>query len=268
MKDIKKYYGDWALVAGAAEGLGEAYSYALANRGLNLIMVDHQESVMHLLADRLEKEKGISTRRIYLDLSEGNAVDRMMEVIREAGCRLIIYNAAYSRVRGFTGNTREDMEKYVDVNVRSPLLLVHAFSTLYINPDENRKGILLMSSLAGLWGTKLLGPYGATKAFSRILAESLHTELKPLNIDVMTCIAGATATPAYLGTDPKYSRIKPSVMNPAVVAEGALNAMGKRALYVPGLNNKLTYALLSRLMPRRTTVQLFNRTVGQMYRDK
>ena len=71
-----------------------------------------------------------------------------------------------------------------------------------------------MASLAGLWGAQLLAPYGATKAFNILLAESLHHELKSKNFDVMACVAGATSTPAYLGTNPRYGRIRPSVMTP------------------------------------------------------
>ena len=37
---FKEKYGPWAIIAGAAEGLGEAWSRALAQRGMNLIMVD------------------------------------------------------------------------------------------------------------------------------------------------------------------------------------------------------------------------------------
>jgi len=40
---FKEKYGPWAIIAGAAEGLGEAWSRALARRGLNLIMVDWQD---------------------------------------------------------------------------------------------------------------------------------------------------------------------------------------------------------------------------------
>ncbi len=40
---FKDKYGSWAVIAGSAEGLGEAWSRALAQKGMNLIMVDHQE---------------------------------------------------------------------------------------------------------------------------------------------------------------------------------------------------------------------------------
>jgi len=44
--DINDRYGPWCLVAGAAEGLGKAFSQALAEKGMNLILVDHQRELL------------------------------------------------------------------------------------------------------------------------------------------------------------------------------------------------------------------------------
>ncbi len=42
MSTFKEKYGPWAIVAGAAEGLGKAWSVALAQRKLNLLMIDKE----------------------------------------------------------------------------------------------------------------------------------------------------------------------------------------------------------------------------------
>ena len=265
MKSVKQVYGSWCLLAGAAEGLGEAWSIALAERGMNVIMVDHQKDLMHALAGRLEARHGIETRRLHLDLSEKASIARIMDVVKETSCRLMVYNAAYSRVKRFEAHTPEDLDAYLGVNAGTPIHLVHGLVKLHAENPGPKKGIILMASLAGLWGAQLLAAYGATKAFNILLAESLHHELKSQNFDVMACVAGATSTPAYLGTKPRYGRIRPSVMEPGKVAEGALKALGKRALYIPGRNNRLTCFLLTRILRRRTSSSLFNRTTGQMY---
>lgn len=267
MKDIKKAYGSWCLLAGAAEGLGEAWSIALAHRGMNIIMVDHQLELMNALADELESKYQIQTRRLHLDLAEKESVGKIMEVVKETSCRLLVYNAAYSRVKRFEEHSPEDLDSYLGVNASSPIHLVHGLLKLNNNNPEQKKGVVLMASLAGLFGAQLLASYGATKAFNILLAESLHHELKSDNFDVMACVAGATSTPAYLGTNPRYGRIRPSVMTPDKVAEGALKALGKKALYIPGWNNRLTCFLLTRILRRKTSSRLFNRTTGQMYPD-
>jgi len=265
MKNIKKVYGSWCLVAGAAEGLGEAYSRTLAERGFSVIMVDNQEEAMNLLADKLEKSFKVQTMRIFQDLADVGSVSVMMAAIMNTSCRLVIYNAAYSVVQRFIENTPEDLDAYTAVNVRTPLQLVRAFTEFHLEESTLPKGLILMSSLASFWGSAYLAPYGATKAFNRILAQGLHHELKYDNFDVLACVAGATSTPAYLKTKPQYGRIRAHVMEPQQVAEEALNALGKKDVLVAGSSNRRTLFLLGRLLPGRMSVSLFNRTVRQMF---
>lgn len=122
-----------------------------------------------------------------------------------------------------------------------------------------------MASMAGLWGTRFLAPYGASKAFNMVLAEALHHELKPGNFDVMACVAGATATPAYLGTRPEKGRIRAHVMDPRLVTEAAIAKLGKKAVFIPGFRNRFSYFLMTRILPRKTSTHLFNRVIGGVY---
>lgn len=267
VKDMKEIYGSWCLLAGAAEGLGEAYALALAKRGMDIIMVDVQDVLMQALGDKLEKDYGISTRRMCLDLAEKESAGRIMEAMKDTSCRLIIYNAAFSGIRRFSEYTQEDLDRYIKVNTRMPARLVHGMTGLHTENPGKKKGIILMASMAGLWGSGLLAPYGATKAFNIVLAEGLHHELKSRDFDVMACVAGPTSTPAYLLTQPRYGRIPIHVMTPEQVAEGALDSLGKRAFYIPGWQNRLNYFLLTRILPRKLAARLFNQATGNLYPD-
>jgi len=261
-------YGSWCLVAGAAEGLGSAFSQALAKRGMNLIMVDQQEDRLKLLARQLETSCRIQAKALHLDLAIGASIEAMMEVIRETSCRLIIYNAAFSRVQKFMENDPAMLDRYIQVNIRTPMHLIHAFCHQYSEEQNLRKGILLMSSLAGSWGTQLLAPYGGTKAFNHILAESLHYELKGEGFDVLACIAGAIATPGYLGSLPHGKMKGRSVMDTDTVVEACLRSLGQRPFVIPGTKNKLIYFLMTRILPRRISVRTMNHAVGELYREK
>lgn len=265
MKEMKEIYGSWCLLAGAAEGLGEAYALALAERGMDIIMVDSQDELMQALGDKLEKDFGISTRRICLDLAETASAGRIMEAMKDTSCRLMVYNAAFSRIRRFSDYSQEDLNRYLEVNARTPATLVHGMANLLTGNPGQKKGIVLMASMAGLWGSGLLAPYGATKAFNIVLAEALHHELKSRGFDLMACVAGPTSTPAYLATQPRYGRIPVHVMTPKEVAVGALGSLGKRAFYIPGWQNRLNYFLLTRILPRNLAARLFNRATRKLY---
>jgi len=265
MTDFHRRYGQWGIVAGAAEGIGAAFCEELARKGMNVIMVDINKAEMESLASRLESTFKIQTRRLVLNLANENSPDIIMEAMGDADCRLLVYNAAYSRVKPFLSATAEELELYINVNSRAPLKLVHAFARK-LKTDQHAGGILLMSSLAGLWGTKLVAAYSGTKAFNLALAEALSHELKPCLIDVSACCAGPTATPGYLGTNPVYGFIRPSVMRPGKVASIALNKLGKRIVIIPGFSNRITYFLLTRILPRQLSTMIVNRTMGSLYK--
>ena len=266
MSGLRNKYGDWALVAGAALGLGESFCTALAKRGINVVMVDNQETPLKNLANKLTKAHDIKTLTIYVDLFESDSFVKILKEIADLDCRLIIYNAAFSRIKKFTDHTTDELDQYLNVNIGSQLKLVHAFSKRLIDKKQNG-GILLMSSLAGLLGMQFISPYAASKAFTWNLAEALYHELKPYNIDVTACIAGATATEAYLKTNPQYGFFKAQVQQPEIVSEMALKKLEKKALFISGFSNRINYFILTRLLPRKTAARIANTTMRKMYPD-
>lgn len=266
--DIIKSYGSWGLVAGAAEGIGEAFSRALAIRGMDLILVDQQKEQLTLLAGQLETSYGIKVITLHLDLASPDAVELMMEHISHTSCRLIIYNAAFSRVQKFMENDPAILDRYIQVNIRTPVQLIHAFCSLHSEKSNKRKGILLMSSLAGSWGTQLLAPYAGSKAFNHILAESLFFELRTKGFDVLACIAGATETPGYLASRPHGGVKSSGAMKPGKVVDAGLNKLGQRPFVIAGTRNRIIYFFMTRMVSRRTAVRIMNRAVGNRYREK
>jgi short-subunit dehydrogenase len=256
-------YGEWALVAGAAEGIGEAFTMALAKKGMNLVMVDFNAEAMHILAARMKKSYPVKIIEIEQDLSEKEAWLNCMNAIRDMDCRLMIYTPAYSKIKGFLSNSPDELDKYIDLNARTPIHLVHAFISS-VN-DKKPAGIILMSSLAGLIGPPYSAPYAATKAFNIILGESLYSEFRQIGIDITVCCAGQTSTPTYLSSNPSAGNW-PGVMNPADVAEYALKNLGNKAICIPGWKNRVSYFLLTHLFSRKTAARIVCNSMKRIYR--
>lgn len=264
---FKEKYGPWAIIAGSAEGLGEAWSVSLAKKGLSLVMIDNQEEKLIILAEKIRSKYEVEVRTIHLNLGSEDAAKTIMEQCNQLDYGLLVYNAAYSRVKPFLSNNDEDLRYYSNINIYTQLSLVHAFSKGLI--DAKRPGgIILMSSLAGLIGMQLVASYAATKAFAWNLAEALHYELKPHHIDVMACIAGATSTPAYIGTSPRYGKLKPQVMKPEEVSEEGIKKLGKKARHICGWSNRLNYFILTRILPRKLAASTANKVMKKMYSDE
>ena len=264
---FQQRYGTWAMVLGAAQGLGESFANQLASRGVNICLVDMQLEALAHVATQVQQVYHVETHTIEMDLSIKEAVPLLMEWTTTVDCRLFVYSAAYGPVKMFLDNEPDELDHYIDTNARCLLQLSHAFSR-HLTTNKLSGGMIFMSSLAGLWGTSLVSPYGATKAFDWNLGEALNYELAPFDIDVLAVCAGAMSTPNYISTGPKYSTFKPKVHRPDYVVEQSIRSLGKKALLIPGFSNKITYFLLGRLLPRAWAVRVLNSTMLKMYKSK
>jgi hypothetical protein len=121
---------------------------------------------------------------------------------------------------------------------------------------RGRGGLIIMSSLAGQQGSPGIATYAATKAFGTVLAEGLWAELRPAGVDVLACMAGAVATPNLARA--KATRA-PGTVTPEAVVGAALRALGRRPRTVPGGVSRLSAAVMSRLLPRRTAIHVIAR---------
>jgi hypothetical protein len=264
MASLAERYGNWVLVAGAAEGLGEGFCTVLAAAGFNIIMADLNAGAMHNLAGRIAGEYRVETMELHLDLAAPDAAGQCMKAVSAAGCRLMVYVAGWSRVCRFTKLDSSELDGFLSVNTRTLLHLVHGFSNRLISSGTTG-GILLVSSLAGLIGPQYVATYAATKSFSIRLAEALHDEMKVHGIDIGVCCAGTVSTPTYWKSKPSFDQMKPMVMEPGEVAVYALDRLGKTITCIPGLTNRLQYFLLMNLMPRRLARRLVNNAMKKMY---
>ena len=264
MDRLHQRYGNWALVAGAAEGIGEGFSTFLAEKGFNLVMADRNKAALKMLAENLSGKFSVEIRQVTVDLKERDSAESCLSIARETGCRLMIFVAAYSKVTPFLNLGKEDLESFIDVNCRTLLHLVHGFSASLAARGQSG-GIILVSSLAGLIGPKYVATYAATKSFSIRLAEALHGEFREREIDIMACASGTVATPTYLLSKPDLKRMKPPMMESIDVARFALSRLGKKPLCIPGFGNRLNYFLLRDLLPRWIAKKLVDDAMEKMY---
>lgn len=264
IKGHLKKYGRWACVIGAAEGLGASFCKDLARRGFNLLMVDQQEEKLGLLAEELKLRHQIKTDSLFLQLEAPHAVRRILTQMEYLDCRLLIYNAAYGPVKHFLGNSAQEIDRYVTVNIRRLLQLTYKFAQGNVMDDA---GILFVSSLAGFHGTQYAAPYSASKAFTWNLAEGLHYEFQGTPMDISVLCPGATDTPGYRASHPLKSWLTPKVQNPDFVAKTALDSFGKKLFIIPGWNNKLTHWAMHYLLPRNWSGKLFNYAMRKIYKS-
>ena len=125
----------------------------------------------HLL-DQLAAETGAEV--VVADLADRAAVERL--AARAASCDVLVANAGIGSDRPFPDQTEADIDQLLEVNLRSPMVLSHAFAKARM--AAGRPGqIVLVGSLSGLAATPGTQLYNATKFGLRGFALSLRQDL-------------------------------------------------------------------------------------------
>jgi short-subunit dehydrogenase len=251
---FKETYGPYALVAGGSDGLGAAFAEAIAQRGLNLVLLARQEDRLNATAARLRDTYEIDVIALTADMADYETVKQRVGDLK-LSIGLLVYDAAYAPIGRFEDVSEDHLAQAAAVNVRAPLLLTKLLSAPMI--ERGRGGIVLMSSLAGSQGSPNIAAYAATKAFNAILAEGLWKELKPRGIDVIACMAGAILTPGYQQAE--SSKPAPGTLEAKDVAEQTLNALGNGPIVIPGAVNKIGRFALMRLLSRRAAIAIMSK---------
>lgn len=254
---LRKKYGPWAIVVGCAEGLGAAYAERLAGDGFCLVLADMNAPKLKELAKRLQAEHGIETRSVTCNLAQPRQVRRLLDSIDDLEIGLLVFNAAAGAIGPWKDLSLEAKLVAVQVNVVSVLQVTDVLSRKMIK--RRRGGIILTSSMAALQGAPGQAVYAATKSFDLILAESLWAELREYKVDVLGLIPGMVKTPNFerSGASSGQGSLLDAV-EPAVVVEEALGALGQKASTIPGWKWKAA-AAASSLVPRQKMIDL----VGQ-----
>ena len=259
MLDFKSKYGPWAIIAGASEGLGEAFAEELAKRGLNLILIARRLEKLEVLSDKLRNKYQIEIKYHSLDLADFAKIKQFVSQL-EKNIGLLVYNAAYAPIGYFENISEENLIKIVDVNIKAPLLLSKLVITQMI--EKRKGGIVFMSSLAGSQGSPKIATYAASKAFNTILAEGIWNELKKHGVDVLASIAGAVNTPGYKNA--KNAKDAPGTLDSNKVASMTLNALGKGPTTIPGFTNKMARFFMGRLFPRKLAISIMENKIKHL----
>ena len=192
--DFFKRYGPWALVCGASEGTGAEFSLQAAALGLNLILVARRPDKLDELAAQIRTVHGVEVLTCPLDLAAPGAAAALVAAAAGQDVGLVVFNAGGDSVGGrFLDSPYAAWRTLTQRNIDLLTEACHAFASTFV--ARGRGGLILVGSEAALGGTGRLAIYTATKGFALNLGESLWHELKPLGVDVLNVVLGATDTP-------------------------------------------------------------------------
>lgn len=157
------HYGPWAVVTGASSGIGEAFADHLAQAGLNLVLVARREQKLNRIGERLKSAHGISYRVVQADLAQRQAADQVFEATEDLNIGLLVASAGYGTTGNFVESGLDQELNMLDVNCRALLVLAHRFGARFA--DQQRGGLILLSSILAFQGGPNSAHYAATKGY-------------------------------------------------------------------------------------------------------
>ena len=248
-------YGSWALVAGASEGLGAAFARELAARDVNLVLVARRREPLKALAAEVRAASAVEARCLEGDLASSAFLKTLEKECSGLDLGLVVCNAAQAPIGDFVTRDVDDLVRVVDVNVRAPLVLLRGLLPQMV--ARGRGAAILMTSMTGHLGTPRIAAYAASKAFLRVLGESLWYELEDRGVRVLACSCGAVRTPGYVTAAGKEA---PGTLDADLVVKRALRELGAGPVAMPGSINRMATFVLSRLLPKRTAIAILARS--------
>jgi NAD(P)-dependent dehydrogenase (short-subunit alcohol dehydrogenase family) len=168
--------GKTAIVTGSSRGIGRAIAVAYARAGARVVITSRKVDACAAVVDQL-RDEGLEAMAIACNISRKDEITALVDQTEKAWgtVDVLVCNAAVNPYYGpLSGITDEAFSKVLDVNIRSNLWLVNR-----VAPGMAGKGkgsIVIISSIAGLTGSRVLGAYAISKAADMQLARNLALE--------------------------------------------------------------------------------------------
>lgn len=263
MNRIFREYGAWALITGAASGMGRVYARRLAVMGYNLVLVDINgkglEETEELVRKEVAESVGVPVPYkgafrvlgIVQDLSRHDAADMVFMQTEEAGCEVevLVNNAGVMYCQGIAETSEKMLKLIMSVHMNTPLMLCRKYVT---GMKERGNGYILnISSLAECMNWPGIGMYGATKRFVKDYSRELRIECQKTGVSVTNAYFGAVDTPLIplKASLRKLARGLAVMITPERAVDCALKATFRRRKGVmPGVLNHI-FRPICRMLP-------------------
>jgi len=177
-----------AVVTGSSRGIGRSIAETMARMGAKVVISSRKAEGCEPVAAAI-RDNGGKAAVIACNISRRNQVEALIRGAEDklGPIDILVCNAAVNPYYGPLGEiTDEAFDKIMGANVKSNLWLC----SLAI-PGMAARGdgaVVIVSSIAGIRGTEMIGAYGISKAADFALARNLAVEWGPKNVRV-NCIA-------------------------------------------------------------------------------
>lgn len=198
MKQLFDLTGRVALVTGCSGGLGVQMAKALAQQGADLVIMARRYEKLLEVKQEIESAHGVKVLPIQCDVTNTDAVDRMVdEAIEKFGhIDIVVNNAGTGAVTPAEDITDAQFENEMQIDLFGTFRVARAVAKKSMIPNKYGR-IINIASMYGLVGNKIApsSPYHAAKGGVVNLTRALAGEWGKYGITVNTICPGYFMTP-------------------------------------------------------------------------
>ena len=219
-----KLTGKSVLVTGASSGIGRSSALALAREGANMILTARRQEFLDELIVAIQKAGGKAVS-VVGDAIEEETAQRCVTTAMQTYNTLdiLINNVGVGNYKNLVDTSAAEYDELMDTNVRSTFLFTRHAVPVMIKQGSGT--ILMISSMAGIYGFAGEAVYCATKFAQVGFAQALDKELRPHGIKVGVICPGGVKTEFALGKGRTEQSVKKSgMLEPEDVASAVVLA--------------------------------------------
>jgi NAD(P)-dependent dehydrogenase (short-subunit alcohol dehydrogenase family) len=187
--------GKVALITGSTKGIGLAIAQRMAEAGAKVVISSRNQDVCDQIASGI-REQGGDALAIACNINYREQLQALVSktLAHYGKIDILVVNAA---LNPFYGPSQDIPDEAFDKIMNSNIGSAHRLCQLVLPGMAKHGGgsAIIVSSIAGLKGSDVLGAYGISKAADMQIARNLAVEWGPQNIRV-NCIA-----PGLIRTD-------------------------------------------------------------------
>src|ERR1700724_1239360 len=193
-----KLSGKVALITGASAGIGQACARALAEEGARLVLTARRQERLDGLQQQTEK-LGTQAISVLGDAREESTAKKTVEAAMQTFGQIdiLINNTGVGNYKNLVDTSAEEYDDMMDTNVRSTFLFTR--HTIPVMLERKQGTIMMISSMAGVYGFGGEAVYCATKFAQVGFAQALDRELRPHGVKVGVICPGGVKTEFALG---------------------------------------------------------------------
>jgi short-subunit dehydrogenase len=188
-----KLKGKTAMIIGASGGIGREISMALAEKGVNLILVARRKVVISFLEEEA-KRLGVEAKGFSCDVTKPDSIDALIKKIKKDHKHIdfLFHAAGVGMYKEFEKVTLDEWNTSMAVNVDSVFYLTHKLMLLL--KKSKKSFVIAMGSGMGKIALSGRSAYCASKFALRGLILSLAKEYERDHVNFVHLTVGSVLT--------------------------------------------------------------------------